>query len=143
VIEEWVQSGVEMAGVSAIAISEPQVNDLLSAIERRFTGTEPTGLELWERFHCDVSQMRSDGWRMICGYAWDRPILLFKDGDRFHGYQFNSGVDLLAVLTNSPGFEFYVTNDDPSFVLCHNHHDYVIGVGACQPWLLNWPDPAG
>jgi hypothetical protein len=61
--------------------------------------------------------------------------MLFQEEGEVRGYEFSSAEDLRLVLAESAGFEFYVTNKEVDFVLCHNHHDFIIGVGACRQWL--------
>jgi hypothetical protein len=128
------QEGIEAAGVAAQLLTEETIRHLLSVIQHRYVDAGDEDRNLWERFRCDTSRRRAD-WSLICDYASQRPILLCNEGDRFLGFQFDSGADLRAVLNNCPGFEFYVVDEGVSFVLCHNHHDYLVGVGACKSWL--------
>jgi hypothetical protein len=44
--------------------------------------------------------------------------------------------DAVAVLAESTGFEFYLTDIDATFLLCFNHHDFLIAAGDARPWLL-------
>jgi hypothetical protein len=134
-IDEWIVEAIRTNVVSANRIPSSRVETLLAVIENQFTGTDDREHPLWERFSNDVSRRRMDGWSLICNYASHKPILLYCEHNQFAAYQFMSGEDLRTVLNDCPGFEFYVTNEDLDYVLCHNHHDYIIGVGACQPWL--------
>ncbi len=86
-----------------------------------------------------MARYRPDGWRLAAEYAAREPILFFYD-DAAIGFEFATGTELRDVLNDCPGFELYVTDREASFVLCHNHHDYLSGVGSCQAWLLTIPD---
>jgi hypothetical protein len=60
---------------------------------------------------------------------------LFRDSDAYEGYIASSPQSLERILAESPGFEFFLTNEDVDYVLCFNHHNYLIGVGQCKDWL--------
>ncbi len=47
----------------------------------------------------------------------------------------SSGDALRSLLANSYHFEFYVTDVDASYLICFNHHDFVIAWGTACPWL--------
>ena len=49
--------------------------------------------------------------------------------------RFQSGTDLVAVLEESHRSEFYVTNDNVSWLIAYNDHDYLIGVGEAADWI--------
>ena len=108
---------------------------VIGLIASRCTGPAHEGRRLWEAFRGDTARRRSDGWSLICDYPEPSPILIFQDGDEFGAYEFSSPEDLRTVLAELPGFEFYVTNQGAGFVLCHNHHDFMVGVGECRRWL--------
>jgi hypothetical protein len=50
-------------------------------------------------------------------------------------WKFSGGPDLLCVLNECPALEFYVCDEDASYLLCSNHHDFIIGWGAAEPWV--------
>ena len=52
-------------------------------------------------------------------------------------WYFNSGVHLREAIEDSPGFEFFVVGTGGEYVLCHNHHDVLVGWGAAEPWVLS------
>ena len=43
--------------------------------------------------------------------------------------------DLVAVLGETYGFEFYVTNKEKSYLLVFNHHDILMACGDAKNWL--------
>jgi hypothetical protein len=139
-INQWVLEAIGTNAVVAEQLPQERVQKLLGLIVHRYAAAEHDDRCLWERFQNDVARRRADGWNLICQYATQRPILLFRDDDQFFGYDFIAGDDLRVVLKNCPGFEFYVTNDAVDYVLCHNHHDYLIGVGACRSWISTLAD---
>lgn len=134
-IYEWINSALATTGRLARPLSSDEVGRVIGLIAGRYTDPIHEGRRLWEAFHGDISRRRSDGWSLICDYPEPSPVLLFHDEGVFRGYQFSSPEDLRAILAESAGFEFYVTNERAEFVLCHNHHDFLVGVGECRQWL--------
>lgn len=37
---------------------------------------------------------------------------------------------------------FYLTNASTDYLLCFNHHDYLIACGAAREWVVNYQPPA-
>ncbi|GAB9134881.1 hypothetical protein BDS110ZK25_20780 [Bradyrhizobium diazoefficiens] len=56
-------------------------------------------------------------------------------GNEYRGMKFSCGADLLRVLEDCPALEFYVCDEKASYLLCSNHHDFVVGWGAALPWV--------
>ena len=67
-------------------------------------------------------------------YAGGRECLMFLEGARSM-WKFRNGLDLLRVLRDCPAMEFYVSDEEASYLLCHNHHDFVIGWGTASRWV--------
>lgn len=51
-------------------------------------------------------------------------------------FEFTHRRDIVAVLAECTGFEFYLTDVEATFLLCFNHHDVLIAAGDARPWLL-------
>ena len=83
----------------------------------------------WDRAGAPAGSYAPDGWARIADYVGGRAcVMLPEDGET--GWGFASGGELREVLAELPGFEFYVCDEEASYLLCHNHHDYLIGWGA-------------
>jgi hypothetical protein len=50
-------------------------------------------------------------------------------------FQVPSGSSLDQLLSNTFGFEFYVTDLNADYLICFNHHDVLVGCGNAQQWL--------
>lgn len=46
-----------------------------------------------------------------------------------------SGEDLNYLLSETYGFEFYITDKECSYLLCFNHHDILYGCGRAEGWI--------
>jgi len=140
-IGQWISEAAGNAEQTVIPLSTQVVNALVLTIRSRFVNDTRSKAFLWDSFRDEVAVQDPDGWLIAAGYPEPEPILLFLDGDSFVAYRFASSSALQRVLADSPGFEFYLTNPEASFVLCFNHHDVLIGVGDCLDWLRQRSTP--
>lgn len=134
-INIWLHNALSFAKTPPRPLTAEEVNALVGTIISRYTEPTEDNRRLWEHFRGDVGLRRSDGWSLICDYPEPSPILLFEEHGQFEGYEFSSPADMRSVLAEAPGFEFYVTSKNLDFVLCFNHHNYIICVGACKLWI--------
>lgn len=130
IVEAVESSHIKVQEVDASASISIRLN-----IERLYTeyrSTQP----LWERLSDDVSKHDTDGWRAIGDYPYDNTVTIFFD-EKSEGtmYYLNSCKDVVTLISECSGFVFYVTNNDCSFLLCHNDHDYLIGAGEAKDWV--------
>lgn len=132
---EHIQRTLDEHGIAALQLSISETDAIIQDIKQRFCDPLAYDRYLWETFNDDESRQRQDGWLLLCDFPMERPILFVPEYNRYHAFQFLSTTDLRLLLSESQGFEFYVTTESTDFVLCHNHHDYLIGVGTCIPWL--------
>lgn len=111
------------AGVQAEVLSEGRRRALVVRLLERLDA-DVTSRFPWERG--GEGKQRPDGWELIPKYVGPNVCLAFLDGaDEI--WKFQSGQDLLLVLNNCPALEFYVCDEEASYLLCHNHHDIVVG----------------
>jgi hypothetical protein len=80
-----------------------------------------------------------DGWRQISFFPGDRACVVFwEPGTEKRALRFGSRSDLVAVLDECHRSEFYVTDDEVTYLLCFNHHDYLIGQGLAASWVSEY-----
>jgi len=137
-ILKWVQAAIETCGVETQEVFTTEANMLIEGVSNLYA--TPGASPLWDRFENDISRRRSDGEQLVEHLCPNSPILLFNDEGVWKGFKFASGADLCCVLHESPGFEFYVTDGDLSYVVCYNHHEYIIGVGDAYDLVLKLTD---
>lgn len=92
----------------------------------------------WDAIDAPDGKKRSDGWELIPKYIGDAPCLVFSNGAKAI-WRFDSGHNLLNFLKNSPAFEYYTCDINCEYLLCSNHHDYVIGWGKAKEWVDHIP----
>lgn len=89
---------------------------------------------LWGKKDSPSGCLKRDGWSLITNYFKQDKCVLILPQHRVFLY-FQSGEDLFKLLSEAPGFEFYVCNQNSTSLLCFNDHDYVIGWGDAASWV--------
>jgi hypothetical protein len=115
-------------------IPAPERDLLRERLVRRFSSGRA---RLWEDSTDSVSVHSREAWRWISDFVSSRScVLLFDASDEIEMFAVPSGPVLEQLLANSFGFEFYVTDRDASYLICFNHHDFLICWGSAKEWLM-------
>lgn len=138
-IHGWIAEATGTLGLNVERLPPNETDDVFRILRDRFADST-SDLPLWETIDDHVSRKRANGWQDVGEYVGDASCLLVTEKDGPEVYRVSSGKDLTNLLTECPGFEFYVTNDDYDFLLCHNHHDYLIGTGGAAEWVATKSD---
>lgn len=92
---------------------------------------------MWESFRDCASVQYPGAWRWITEFVGPREcILLFNETEDEEMFSVSSGSALGELLEETYGFEFYVTDRDVAYLICFNHHDFLICCGTAKTWLL-------
>lgn len=109
---------------------------ILSAIEKKYVDSSRKSRCLWDRFADYAYVNDSDSWKKIKDFINDKScIMFFNEDDDKRMYKILNGEDLNYILSETFGFEFYITNEITSFVICFNDHDILYGVGDAKQWI--------
>lgn len=93
---------------------------------------------LWERLINSVSVQDPDAWKWIEGFVGSKEaILFFNPSDEQTVFALPNGKALTDILSETFNIEFYITNKAGDYLLCFNHHDYLIACGNAENWLTN------
>jgi hypothetical protein len=138
-IQGWISEAATTLGIEFIRLSADATGEVFLRLRQKY-GDSGSNLPLWETLREHVSRKRANGWQDVGEYVGDSPCLLVTEKDGRDAYRIPSGSDLTELLSECPGFEFYVTNDDYDYLLCHNHHDYLIGTGKSAAWVATKQD---
>jgi hypothetical protein len=138
-LDDYVSSAVSDTGTPAILLGEKERQVMVIRLRERL-GVDVSRYRPWDK-NDDVSEgkQRVDGWELIPTYVGEKECLMFLDDGRSI-WKFRDGSDLLRVLGDCPAIEFYVTDEEASYLLCHNHHDFVIGWGEASQWVKQLAD---
>ena len=138
-IDEWISEATAKLELEVARLSPKRTDEIFRRLRDQFADSDSRS-PLWEAIDDCVSRKRANGWQDVGEYVGSTPCLLITEEDGPLMYRISSGGDLTQVLAACCGFEFYVTNDGCDYLLCHNHHDYLIGVGAAADWVASLAD---
>jgi hypothetical protein len=118
-------------GVQALSVADRE-----PLRERIFSGYGRRSRWLWEVLADCASVQDAGGWEWISEFVGARScVLLFDRDEEVEMFHVPSGASLDALLRNTCGFEFYVTDMDASYLICFNHHDVLVCCGSAREWL--------
>jgi hypothetical protein len=130
-ISDHVSSALRAAGVQADVLSAPEKAALFVRLREQF-GIDVRANAAWDNKIESDGKLRSDGWELTPTFVGGTICYMFLDGANTI-WKFSNGADLYRVLEESPALEFYVCDRDASYLLCSNHHDFIIGWGIARP----------
>lgn len=140
-IADEIKSAARACGALVFQSANWTSESLQQKLSARFS-TQTSGAALWERLDYVESLHDPRGWSMVADFVGERPCLLgFEPDLERSAFEFRRGADLTAVLGECSGFVFYVCDEELSYLLCFNDHDYLIAVGAARSWLTAISDP--
>ena len=135
-IGAWISKAVKSKGLDAAVLDSPTAD----AIRRRIEGlyaTPSASKPLWERLTDHAGVHDPEGWKLLANYPHEGRVLLFFDWDDEAAiYSAKDCTEVAKLLSECPGFVFYVTDELCGFLICHNDHDQLIGAGQAKPWVL-------
>jgi hypothetical protein len=138
---ELIVSALRAAGVQASVLDVTEQHALLARLRERL-GVDVTAHAPWDHPAAPSGRRRGDGWELVPARVGAEPCLVFLDGAATV-WSFASGLQLLAVLKEAPPLEFYVCDQDASYLLCCNHHDVMIGWGTAEAWVESLDETEG
>lgn len=94
---------------------------------------------IWENFKKEFSVKNKNAWKWIEEISYDQEIIMFfNPSDESVAFRFCNEKDVTAILKETFGFEFYLTNKTMDYVICFNHHDVLITCGKAMKWLKKY-----
>lgn len=137
-IKEQVLSSANTLNVIVHGIPILETEKLISRIKEKYCGVGNT-THLWENLINEVAVNNKDAWQWVGDFIRDtETIMFFNPSDEREAFTFNKGSDVVSVLCETYGFEFYLTNKNFNYLLCFNHHDVLIGCGSAVEWLSKY-----
>ena len=119
-------------------VSKNETKALINLIINKYANFEKKD-HLWEGFKEEFSIKNQNAWKWIDKILNDQKIIMFfNPNDEFVAFEFCDKRDIVTILHNTYGFEFYLTNKKLDYVICFNHHDYLIACGKAIKWLKEY-----
>lgn len=111
--------------------------EILDSILKKYININQKGNWLWEKFIHYESLNDDMAWGYIKEFVKDNEcIMFFNQEEEKEMFLIQSGEDLNYVLSETYGFEFYITNKQCSYLLCFNHHNILYGCGIAEKWII-------
>jgi hypothetical protein len=134
-IRDEVLRAAQTVGATVSEIPRDEADRIREQVTQRFAGGVTASL-LWEHLQERVSNRDANAWRWVGDYVKDaKAIMFFDKEDERAMFEFRNGPEVVSTLGESYHFEFYLTNRQVDYLICFNHHDYLIAGGLAADWL--------
>jgi hypothetical protein len=135
---DFIAEAIAETGVQADRLVVAERLNVISKLRERF-GIDITTDRPWDCVTAPQGKLRPDGWKLIPEHIGATEALVWTVAAETI-WKFRQGGDLLRVLQDCPALEYYVCSPDFGYLLCFNHHDYVIGWGTASDWVASLPE---
>jgi hypothetical protein len=103
-------------------------------------GRSMRGWPLWDGPNDFASVQDELAWRWIGDWIENEScVLLWDPANERRALRFAKGRGVVSLLEEVYGTEFYVTDEDMTYMICFNHHDCLISAGRARSWLQQHP----
>ncbi len=130
---------LEFIAKNQISIEEVNRNTSLiirKTIKELYVDENKKGLCLWEKLNKSDSLTDEEGWSYIKEFVSQSVcIMFFNEFDEKTMFKIKNGADLYYLLSETSGYEFYITDLNCSYLICFNHHDILYGCGNAVNWI--------
>jgi hypothetical protein len=133
VIVDAIAAAVVTTGASAKLLSTHEQEHAVDGLRNQL-GVDVRSHSPWDRFDAPDGVLRRDGWQLIPTFVGIENCLLITERASAV-WRLDSGKDLIMILQECPPFEFYVCDITFTFLICFNHHDYLIAWGGANLWV--------
>lgn len=124
---------------SKVIVKKLEMNErreILDSILKKYININQKGIWLWEKFIHYEALNDDMAWSYIKDFVKDNEcIMFFNQEEEKEMFLIQSGDDLNYVLSETYGFEFYITNKQCSYLLCFSHHNILYGCGIAEKWI--------
>lgn len=133
-IRDQYLEGAKVAQTKLVVLTKEEGEHFRSQIAERFARGQVSWL--WERFIDDIAIQNDKSWLWVDDYiAGAETIIFFNKFDDPSVFVLPAGSHLVPILRETYLNEFYLTNSQADYVLCYNHHGYLIATGTTREWL--------
>ena len=141
-IRQQILEAADLTHVSILELSEEASTSTRELVERKFARKARAraglgrGEFLWERFTDKVGVRDAQAWIWLDDFVVDNDVILFfNERQEKTMFELKARSKLSLLLGETYPFEVYLTDELVDFVLCFNHHDYLIATGRAKEWL--------
>lgn len=117
-------------------VNKDERETILNLVLRKYIVTKKKYLRLWENLNQYEALNDDKAWSYLKDFVRDNAcIMFFNQEDDKEMFLIQSGNDLNYVLSETYGFEFYITDRKCSYLMCFNDHDILYGCGTAIEWI--------
>jgi len=121
---------------TVIKLSEHEYNLILQNVLKIYTSNEKYSYPLWDVILDEFSIKHEDSWSWVKDFKPNNTVILFFEPlDEKVAFSFPNKQSLVDTLEECFGFVFYLTDQNFSYLICHNDHDYLITTKSAKKWL--------
>lgn len=111
-------------------------NKILDLVLKKYIDFNARGIWLWEKFIHYEALNDNMAWSYIKDFVKNNEcIMFFNQEEEKEMFLIQSGDDLNYILSETYGFEFYITDKQCSYLLCFSHHNILYGCGIAEDWI--------
>lgn len=137
-IGKEIQSAANRLNIVIEDISIKEAEIIVNKVISKYT-REHRDPFLWDSIINAISVHDKDAWQWISKFVGSsEAIMFFNPCDEKKVISFKNGDDIVAILGDTYGYEFYITNRAVEYLLCFNHHDILIACGDAKEWLKEY-----
>jgi hypothetical protein len=141
-IQSQLEEAAKSLNVSISELSSDESQKIRDNVIQKFAQENEN--PLWEYLNDSVATQNPESWRWIGEFVGNEEVIMFFNPAETNSFfSFQNGSQVVPVLEHAPSFEFYLTNARADYLICFNHHDYLIVSGAAQEWLEKKLDDKG
>jgi hypothetical protein len=129
----YIDSAIQRLGASVRSLGPEEVRNVAALIRARFR-LNIKAVSAWDMENTPEGLQRSDGIELVSSFVGNAACLFFLSGAQ-EMKEFQNGADLLRTLNECPPMEFYVCDPDGTYLICWNHHEYLLAWGSATSWL--------
>lgn len=124
-------------GLGVKVLSDDDKDAVVKQVRRRFIKTDRKGWPLWHDDFQDSYDVQDElAWTWVGEFIKQNDAVLFFNPDvALSAFLVAGGKAVDTLLEETTSVEFYITNRAVDYLLCWNHHDYLIALGSAIPWL--------
>lgn len=118
-------------------LSVRETDEIVDTILKKYIDSNENCCFIWENMK--ESEYVNDplGWSYVDDFVGkEKCLIMFFEFNNWVIMRISSGISLKKLLEESFAFEFYIVDEDVTYVICFNHHDQLIGVGKAKEWIV-------
>ncbi|MCI8557715.1 MAG: hypothetical protein HFI19_08125 [Lachnospiraceae bacterium] len=110
--------------------------EVLDSVLKKYIDINKKGAWIWEKFIHYKTLNDDMAWSYIKDFVkHNECVMFFNQAEEKEMFLVQSGEDLNYILSETYGFEFYITDKQYSYLLCFNHHNILYGCGVAEEWI--------